>query len=256
MFELVSQELQLDTDKSLMRQGFGFAAAIIFVFSSGLQAVPAPCLEPKLQQEKMFFPSKLSEAKADARDSEFLPIHHAIEQFIKSHAHWKFSQIHIISSSAHTPVTKPTRLSEAEIVHVNKLNKKSNHELALTRLGFAKFALSKIKNVEILYSAEVLGPNFTYHSDPRQHDQNLKMVIPEFSQNYGPRVAEIFAAHKNDFAKVGITSVEELHDKSLFKSLYDVKFKAFQGYTVFLRGKISCQLKMLPELKPDSTSKQ
>lgn len=196
--------------------------------------------------EKIFIPSKLGEGKSDARDSEIIPVQTAVENFVKDHVTWKFTQIQIISSSANTPIQKPRTLNPAEVEHFNKINKASNENLAETRAGFAKVALSKIKSsnlslsgVELVTSHEVLGPGYFYSSDPRKHDQNLKLVVPEFSKDFDVRVLEIFNENKKDFEKIGITQAEQLFDKENFKSLYDVKFKAFQGYTVFLHGKTS-----------------
>jgi hypothetical protein len=220
--------------------------AIIFIFPLTVSSAPFdPCREGKSAQEKIFIPSKLGDGKSDARDSEMIPIQNAIEQFLKSHSTWKFTQIEIISSSAHTPILKPRTLHPQELNHFNKLNKKSNQDLAETRMGFAKLALSKIKSsnlslsgVDFVSSAEVLGPEYVYSADPRKHDQNLKLVVPEFSKDFDVRVLEIYNENKKDFEKVGITQAEMLFDKEMFKSLYDIKFKAFQGYTIFLRGKV------------------
>lgn len=242
--------------------------AIIFIFPYALSAAPFNgCKQDQAVMEKIFIPSKLGPAKSDARDSEIRPVEAAVENFVKTHAHWKFTQIHIISSSAHTPIQKPRTLNPQEVEHFNKINKSSNKNLAETRAGFAKNSLHKIKSnnlslsgVELVTSHEVLGPQYVYSSDPRKHDQNLKLVVPEFSKDFDVRVLEIFNENKKDFEKVGITDAEQLFNKSEFKSLYDVKFKAFQGYTLFLHGKtnsgVGCGSIGKPAALRPATSKQ
>jgi ABC-type ATPase involved in cell division len=74
--------------------------------------------------------------------------------------------------------------------------------------------------------------------------------VPEFSKDFDVRVLELFNENKNHYEKVGIKNVEQLFDKENFKSLYDVKFKAFQGYTVFLHGKTSSGVGCGTILKP------
>ena len=242
--------------------------AIIFIFPLALRAAPYDsCKQDEAAVERIFVPTKLSASKSDARDSEVTPLLNAIESFVKSHPSWKFTKIHILSSSANTPIQKPRSLTAPEIEHFNKINKSSNKNLAETRAGFARLGLSKTKSnnlslsgVELVTTHEVLGPQFVYSSDPRKHDQNLKLVVPEFSKDFDVRVLEIFNENKNDFEKVGITSAEQLFEKDIFKSLYDVKFKAFQGYTVFIHGKtssgIGCGSLFKPQIPKPAATKQ
>jgi hypothetical protein len=242
--------------------------AIIFISPSVLSAAPFNgCKQDQFVVERIFIPSKLGPAKSDARETEMRPVEAAIETFVKTHSHWKFTQIHIISSSANTPIQKPRTLNPLEVEHFNKINKSSNKNLAETRAGFAKNILHKIKSnnlslsgVELVTSNEVLGPQYVYSSDPRKHDQNLKLVVPEFSKDFDVRVLEIFNENKKDYEKVGITNAEQLFNKEEFKSLYDVKFKAFQGYTLFLHGKttssVGCGSIVKPAALRPATSKQ
>lgn len=226
--------------------------ALPLIASAQVKKTVSSCVEEKLSLFSEFIPLKFEKSASTVGLDEVRPVKATIEKFITSDPDLIITDVSVTASSSKTPY-----LSRAgKKIVIDPRSHERNMSLAQDRAIFASKMLEGIKKtrpslakVNFTSNAVSAGPEFD------RLDLNTRMVT-NMSPNYKKRVEDLYEQNKEMYEAQGlIKSADELLDQSKYTTLYEVKFKPFQGFKIKISGYHKKKMKCSePAKKPRGSS--
>lgn len=206
---------------------------VIYLICLSFQATASPsCLDGEAVTHKEFVPTPFDDQRTTVGEDQVEALKSQVTSYLNSKVDLKISEIFVVSSSSRAPYYT---LNNGRKV-LDPKSEEKNLQLAREREAFAQKVLKKVipANVKFESKSLVTGPQFELL------DLNTRFVT-NLTPGYKDRLEKLYLKNKIFFDEFALTTLNHLSNEKAFPTLYQAKFKPFQGFHLVIKGSKSCR---------------
>ncbi len=206
--------------------------SFLFLLTSvtGFAQVPKiDCVEDKQILLNQLVPLQLNGAKTTIGIDETLPVKALIEHYIVNNPDMVITEVKVISSSSKVPANKKKASDPS--------SEKENSNIAVQRAAFVTKSLKEIQasrtsllKVPFVTKAFVVGPKYV------PNDLNDRWKDKNMTPGYKEMVDALYEQIKSSYKDKGEDFILLPEEILSYPTLFEAKFKPFQGFRVLIYG--------------------
>lgn len=221
------------------------------------KTLPKDCVDEKKVLHQEFIRTSIYGDRFKVGLDEVEPVRKSLSDFLKANAELIITDIDVSANVAKLPTfmtVKGRQVIDPKSSEINRAVAKDRSEFLQKMFEGLKGSYSFLGKVNLTVKGVLSGPEFS------PMDLNERFVT-HMTPDYIDRVNAAFTTHKKIYNEVALMPTsEELTQESKFATLFEAKYKPFQGYRIIVKGyrkeEMKCLVKDQKTSPRSKTSKQ